>query len=354
MDTRTLAVGSRVRHEEHGWGRVTFVGADYIGIHFDDAGAALLRHQEFETQAEPAFRPLWSREILPWPDSTFVADMNAASHSPGSHWQAFFDDLSDLLARLPEILPVSLVPTGYGEHRPPPRAEPESWAQGFQLVWPLRTQGLAMRTRRSTEENTLVSLFPFFASGSQHRMRLHSVQVWKSGVEAQITAAWGEVELSFFDTQYLINRIWYEAEREYDFVLTGIAYEAGPAEKHEFQFDRHADELAWMNLQRAQGETVGPATVTVTMDGAAIFLPLKDADIDDYEFRAPVKSVEAFSDWLGQDGWRVRATVMRFGDMDADLDIVITRRAWTGAAPPQPGQDIEGLLWLQAYLWRPH
>lgn len=42
----------------------------------------------------------------------------------------------------------------------------------------------------------------------------------------------------------------------------------------------------------------------------------------DYSFHAPVKSVEAFKDWLGQDGWRVRATVMSFGDQDADLDIL--------------------------------
>lgn len=35
------------------------------------------------------------------------------------------------------------------------------------------------------------------------------------------------------------------------------------------------------------------------------------------------------------------------------LDILITRRAWTGEAPPQVGQDIEGRLWLQGYLWMP-
>jgi hypothetical protein len=44
---------------------------------------------------------------------------------------------------------------------------------------------------------------------------------------------------------------------------------------------------------------------------------------------------------------------MRFGDEDADLDILITRPAWTGDARPQVGQDIEGRLWLQGHLWMP-
>lgn len=44
---------------------------------------------------------------------------------------------------------------------------------------------------------------------------------------------------------------------------------------------------------------------------------------------------------------------MRFGDEDGDLDILITRRAWQGDAPPRVGQDIEGQLWLQGRLWMP-
>jgi hypothetical protein len=41
----------------------------------------------------------------------------------------------------------------------------------------------------------------------------------------------------------------------------------------------------------------------------------------------------------------------KYGDEDHDLDIVITRCAWSGEEQPQVGQDIEGRLWLQGYLW---
>jgi len=55
---------------------------------------------------------------------------------------------------------------------------------------------------------------------------------------------------------------------------------------------------------------------------------------------------------LSQSAWRVAATVIRIDD-NFDLDILITERAWEGEKPPVAGQDIEGCLWLQGYLWRP-
>lgn len=61
----------------------------------------------------------------------------------------------------------ALPQTGYGEGRKPPRAEPVDWPKDLQLVWPLRVQGLALIIRPEQKTNSLVSLFPFFATGSQ-------------------------------------------------------------------------------------------------------------------------------------------------------------------------------------------
>jgi hypothetical protein len=232
-------------------------------------------------------------------------------------------------------------------------AIPEDWPTGLQLVWPLRVQGLAILIRIEEKGNRLASLFPFFVTSSQHTVTLRKVNVWESGVEAQITANWGETEIRFFDTQYLINRAWYEAGKNYDFIFSGVAYHAGPAEKLEWTINRHPDEIAWMNQLLKEEGRQHEESFAVNLDGSALFLPANSGDVDDYSFHAPVKSVEEFKDWLGQDGWRVRATVMRFGNEDADLDILITRRAWSSDMPPQIGQDIEGRLWLQGYLWWP-
>lgn len=354
MDTQNLVVGSRIEHGLHGTGTVTFVGSDYLGIAFDHAGEALIRRESLEKETPAVIEPQeLAREALPWPESTFVPEGEDAQHCLGSHWDPFAENPKDLLGRLPEIVPNALMQTGYGENSKPARSIPNDWPQGFQLVWPLRVQGLAMILRVEKEANMIVSLFPFFATGSQHTLTLREVSVWEGGLEAQITASWGEGEVTFFDSQYLINRGWYETGKDYDFIFSGMAYSVGPAEKHEWKINRHPDEVAWVNQQLNKGEEPHEAACIMSMDGAAMFMPVSGWDVDDYSFHAPVKSVTEFKDWLGQDGWRVRATVMRFGDKDADLDILITQRAWSGDLPPQVGQDIEGRLWLQGYLWMP-
>lgn len=333
---------------------MTFVGADYLGIAFDDGCEALIRRAALEQlPAAGAECENQNRGELPWPDSTFAREAEDAQHFPGSHWDPFVEDTKEIMARLPEIVPRALLQTGYGEFRKPHRAEPDEWPKGFQLVWPLRVRGLALILRPEKERNLIVSLFPFFATGSQQTLTLLEVTVWTGGLEAQISARWGEGEVTFFDTRYVINRAWYETGRDYDVILSGVAYAAEPVGKREWTIDRHPDEVDWLNLRGKDGEELHGPSRTLTLDGAAMLLPLGGWDADDYCFHAPVKTVEEFKDWLGQDGWRVRATVMRFGDGDADLDILITRRAWSSEAPPLVGQDIEGRLWLQGYLWMP-
>ena len=354
MEPKHPTVGSRLENTALGAGTVTFVGSEHIGVAFDDGTEALIRREALATEAaDPVPQVQPSQDGLPWPQSTFVAEGGGARHFLGSHWDPFVEDSKEIMAQLPQIVPKAMVQTGYGDDRPPARQAPADWPKGFELVWPLREQGLALILRPESAANLIVSLFPFFAQGSQQTLRLRSVLVWEGGLEAQITAVWGEGEVTFFDTQYLINRAWYEAGMVYDFILSGVAYSAGLAQPREWTIQRHPDQVAWMNLRLKPDEQAHEAACTMHAEGAAMFLPVPDWDLDDYSFHAPVKSVTGFSDWLGQDGWRVRATVMRFGDEDAELDILITRRAWSGDAPPQVGQDIEGRLWLQGRLWMP-
>lgn len=354
MNTKDLVLGSRIVDPLRGMGTVTFVGTDYLGIAFDDHGETLIRRTALERDAPDIAEPAApDREDLAWPESTFVPEPANTEHFMGSHWDPFVADAAEMMGRLPGVVPDALLQTGYGEARKPNRMLPDDWPRGIQLVWPLRVQGLALILRPEPTNNFIVSMFPFSCTGSQQTLRLREVTVWEGGLEAQITASWGDGEITFFDTQYLINRAWYETGKAFDFILTGIAYDARPAERREWTVNRHPDVAAWMNQRLQDGEEPHESTCTMTLNGAAMLLPVSDWDLDDYSVHAPVKSVTEFTDWLGQDGWRVRATVMRFGEEDADLDILITRRAWSGAAPPQVGQDIEGRVWLQGFLWMP-
>jgi hypothetical protein len=299
-------------------------------------------------------------ETLPWPDSTFVPEWDDAKHFPGTRWSPFVEDNMEIIGRIPEMLQNSLQQTGYGEIYKPPNATPIDWPLGIQMVWPIRNFGLALIVSVGKETNNLVDIFPFFGSGSQLAMTLREVCVREGGLEAQITATWGFGEVTFFDTNYLINRAWYETGKNYEFILSGIAYNARPAADREIKMDpdvvknvnRRMKELKEEGFEEFE-ECEFPGTFT--LKGVAMLLPClpkSEWDADDYYFRAPVKSVKEFEDWLGQDGWRVRATALRHDDEDVDLDIVITRRVWQDKAPPQVGQDIEGSLWLQGRLWR--
>jgi hypothetical protein len=121
----------------------------------------------------------------------------------------------------------------------------------------------------------------------------------------------------------------------------------------EMKVEHNPDEIAWQrSLAEKRGEPAAETPSILNLRGTALFMNMKGWDADDYHFRGPVKSFRNVdADMLGQRGWFVKVTVMRLEDGDVDLDLLITRRAWQSSSPPCVGQDIEGSLWLQGYLW---
>jgi len=176
-----------------------------------------------------------------------------------------------------------------------------------------------------------------------------------SGAEAQIEGIWGGAAVSFFDLTLLSNRSWYESGKCLVFVLAGIAYKAEPASLEPLVV---APESALADMLQDQMETTDEKALEVGTEAYCILAHIAEWDRDDYWFRGSVRTVKAVEDWLGQSGWRVRVCVMRMDTeaddlQDAELDIFVTSRAWSGHEPPQVGKDIEGTLWLQGRLWWP-
>jgi hypothetical protein len=362
----------RIIHRIHGPGMVTYVGMAYIGLRFETQGNILLQWEtadispwslEAESvwleEAKSQARKALSDPVL-WPESTFDFEESEAVHSMGSHWQPFVDDAAEMLRNLPQMLAQAQIMEGFGLHRPVPKELPSKWSQGFHLVWPMQRQGVILTCRINADNKTteMASLYPFWSEGIQHTLTLNHVKVWKSGVEAQITAGLGEAEMTFFDAHFLTNRLWYRQGGHYDFILTGLAYSAQPARLMELPYSPNPDVLAWRTLLTGDHDDGEPAEspTVLCLEGMASLLPITDWDNDDHSFRGPVKSVKPFADFLGQDGWLVRVTVLRLSDYeteDVNLDIVITRRAWQGDGVPVVGADMEGTLWLQGYLWMP-
>lgn len=361
MNQECWIVGEAFDHPQYGQGTIVFIGKDYLGLALDNGQQVLVRQTHFQETsiAPPNLCESDETPTMPWPDSTFAHDDEEAQalHSMGSHWQAFADEPTDILQRLPEFLQEARLQERFLANYKPHHTAPADWSQGFYMAWPHVNHGLSMVVEIGGENSFLASVFPFIHAAKQHQITLRQVHVWKDGMEAQITAAWGNSSISFYDTQFLLNRDSYETDLPYEFLLMGLAYQASPARHIELPFEYHPDQVAWFNMNLTPGEEPMSAKTTIKFDDMAMFIPIAQWDRDDFQFRGPVQSVSHFTDWLGQDGWRAEVIVVREAADDGGdlvLTIYITRRAWKGTEPPSVGMNIEGTLWLQGTMVLPY
>lgn len=350
-------VGDSFEHPEYGRCTITYIGTKRVGIELSGGRQALLMIDEFAAAlAKPAASapepPMPSTGT--WPDNTFVADTHADRHGLGTHWAPFTENAETILQRLPEWLPQMDLLRAYGDFYKPPRTLPDGWPKGFCLCWPNVHGGIVAAAKATPDTNNIVSLFPYFERGIQTRLRLESVSVWETGLEAQIQAGWGDADIDFFDVAFISNRGWYEADKEFEFILLGIAYKAAPAKTLKLPYTPDLEVTAWQQeLARRDGRPEPEVPTELNLSEMAMLIPVEGWDIDDYSFRGPIKQVDVVADMLGEPAWRLVVTVMRFGDEDADLAILVTRRAWQGETPPKRGMHIDGRLWLQGRLWAP-
>jgi hypothetical protein len=363
--------GDRIIHPEHGSAAVRFVGDEYIGLRFDEGNEALIRLdncalETWSETAEAAWRARQEQALQetacapqpPWPASTFRFETkDEARHYLGSHWEPWFETgVESMVRRLPELFEQAVLPERFPVARDALHGIPANWAQGFHLAWPDARRGVMLTTviDHEAKSNYLVGLYPFDTAGSHHPLEIERVNVWKSGVEAQIEAYGGEAPITFFDTHFLLARGEYERERRLDFSLVGMAYGARPSTVFELPYTPNADTVSWQTMLAGErGDIRESLPDKIVLSGMSMFIPVTEWDIDDYQFRGPIKDIRPFDDFLGQSGWRLTVTVLRlssYAHKDFDLDILVTRRAWDDEAPPHVGQDIEGTLWLQGRL----
>lgn len=351
MNTKRFKEGESISHPIHGECRISFVGEDYVGVEFDGGNQALLKKDSFIKKIRMDEK---KDNNLSWPKSTFIEEPEGKRHFMGEKLAPFFDDVSALIGKLNEILSNSSGIIGaFSVSETPPHSLPEGWPQGQIRQWPSTREGLYFVLRKEEKGNMLISIFPFYAWGSDVRLELKRVIIWENRVEAQIEAFWGYSEITFYDTHFIHNRVWYEAGKEYNFRLTGIAYKARPATIHEIPFKTHPDQVAWQRKVALEKELPNPEfPEKVILENIAVFIPIDNGDIDEYHFRGNIKSVEEiYGGMLDQKAYLADVTVMRFDNEDAYLKVIISEKAWQANRPPKIGDEIEGLLWLQGYRW---
>jgi hypothetical protein len=290
-----------------------------------------------------------------WPADTFTQE-EVDEQDVQSCWKPF-EGASYLGQHSDEIGASKLITTCLSNLKGAPFPVPPTWPEGVYLDWPSHESGVRTVEIVTPTEDwlDLVTVFPFFSMGSRHTATLEQVVVRKNGCEANIAALLGEASIDFYDTAYLINRAWYKAGREYEFILTGIAYTARPASSERFTIRQDPEVAAWIaRRERERGHEVLPDLEPVfSMKGMAALLPMEEGNRDEYTFRGPIQSIQEIDDILGWRAWLIEVTVLRFSE-DVNFKILVTRSAWQGDEPPEVGTDVEGSLWLQGYMGLAH
>ena len=284
----------------------------------------------------------------PWPESTFEWEDEDTVHFCGSHWDPFYESSDDVIGALPEMIAAAIPVSSFGDTDPGHRQVPGEWPTGSCLCWPNPNRGLIATLRVTRDRTELINVPPLAGHGVQVGVEIEEVHVWSGGAEAQIEGIWGDSKVSFYDLTFLRNRAWYEVGKRREFILPGIAYEARRPAPQKLALDPRSFLAKWLEDQAAPE---GGPQAEISLEGSGILVRVDEWYRDDFSFRGPVRKVTPFDDWLGQSGWRVRVCVMRFNGEDAELDVFVTGRAWSGPVPSMAGEDIEGTLWMQGRLW---
>jgi len=282
------------------------------------------------------------------------------NHFRASHWEPFYDEWDEALLNVQAAIDAGTMEFFSADCLPRHAsliAGIEWPHRVFYFSGPSATCGMRVVIHEREGQLEVKALFPYVGRGAQYPVVLENVAVWPGGVEAQIDAAVGGAPITFFDCRYGEHRNWYQQEGDFDFILSAIAYGCRPADEDFIDFAMP------LHHWEAVGGTGDPPR-KLSLQGAAILLPVDEWDRHDYKFRAQVQHVEEV-EMLGQKAWLVTARVAQFDEMlessDSsmtegrewfELPIVVTAKAWDHDSPPEVGQDVTGTLWMQGYLSR--
>lgn len=282
--------------------------------------------------------------------------------SYGTQLGIFFDDLRDLISRLPIIVRESSPSLTYASiRRAKPLPFPPDEPQGLLLDYPIPRFGLRIleEINESSRSLELKALYPFASEGVQHGLTLEGILLWPSRLEAQLVCSTlpdAQIELTFFDPNFVANRVFYRKGDIFQFILSGYAYRFSVIEAKPI-FWKDPDLIRALRGDHSESPEGEP--IRIETKGMAALLPREDISPDSYEFQGPVKKVEELHrDMLGQRTWKVRVTVNRLvdskeADVDFDICVYVPERVLGGSKVPESGDDVCGTIWLQGYLWYP-
>ena len=277
----------------------------------------------------------------------------------GSHWETVLGEES-IVAKLKEIVQNSGVlsrkrtKVDFG-------AGPEE-KDVFTLVCPTSEDSpLDFMTLLAENDgyNELVSAYPFVREGALLNGKITDIEIWNNNVEAVVTMEFGEDrEISFFATDYNINKAKYQVGAYCEVRLASFAYECKVQDTQKLSFKLEGD--AAKNFRSKLGEDFRNKFGENENDESPIFfdasemtllLPVSEDYKDDYQFLSPVQSVRTF-DTSGVSMLQLGIFVDDGNLERMTLPLFVRESMFGGQDNPKPetGQSVGGVCWLQGHL----
>ena len=185
-----------------------------------------------------------------------------------------------------------------------------------------------------TVDDGLVSAYPEAVEGDTWSIIVSEVIPWANGIEGQIVGECYGAKIAFFDTRFYANRRKYRVGETYNFQMSAFAYMVGRAADAEYESDMGAK---------------------VSLRGAHAYMPANlsndTADLDDYWFHSPLEA-EPYNAQLAGKRLTVYPIIVAIPEhIEMHLDLYAAAHTRTlDLANIQPGDDLEGFLWLQGRL----
>ncbi|MDT8391867.1 MAG: hypothetical protein RRC34_15300 [Lentisphaeria bacterium] len=275
----------------------------------------------------------------------------------GDHWDAALGDVEKAMEQLPRVTTEEAEVVGYRDYDSDPFGKElphKAFAMAFPKGKELQLMVLGAQETVDAKELSVWSFYPSLPLGTPVPLEILDVLEWQNGIEAQIVAAteWGAM-IGFFDPTYFLRRGLYRIGRTYDIRLAGLAYCLGRTTLGTKRITE-GKLLEWhreLMLEENPDLTPGDITyVDVDMRGLVSMIA-KDKVVDDIEFHGPATVIERVSldgiPFLRYDVLMLRGSLAE-SDAPPEYSIPVFARAdLLNGDPPNVGDPVEGVMWLQ-------
>ncbi|MBU1105358.1 MAG: hypothetical protein KKB51_01720 [Candidatus Riflebacteria bacterium] len=260
----------------------------------------------------------------------FITELSE-DNSPGhlDQLELFYEDTDELFKTLTEIITSSQLAVTYASvHKDSLPALKPNEPVGYLLQWPDPQCGLTTLIHSDQAAagtcSSFVAVFPFISDGIRYSCRVLETRLFSNRLEAQLVVLAGEDELlslTFYDARYAADRVVYQKDTVYQFILRGFAY----------------------HLELCNSED----------SAMSALFPRTDLGADHYEIQGPVTTIKAMATkMLQQQVWLLSVTIAQTeADEPLDIEICLTAKILGKTRLPEIGDNVSAVIWLQGHLW---